>query len=132
MGRERWRLPQRKGGWGPRLNRKRETDRHNQGQSEGLVFAEKQRPEKNEREEEKEREERKREAEKRKCTEECTEKERERDQGSQRCKPREARSPSGPRPPSGLAARRLRRGAGTGRWRSPGRRAECLRDVFIP
>lgn len=56
---EKWegrgRLPQRKGGWGPRLTGRetetdRRTDRHNQGQSEGLVFAEKQRPEKNERE----------------------------------------------------------------------------------
>lgn len=37
--------------------RETETDRHNQGQSEGLVFAEKQRPEKNEREEDRKRKE---------------------------------------------------------------------------
>lgn len=46
--------------------------------------------------------------------------------------PRELAAPPAPAPPSGLAARRLRRGVGTGRRRSPGRRAERLRDVFIP
>lgn len=35
-------------------------------------------------------------------------------------------------PVLGLAASRPCRGVGTGLWQSPGRRVECLRDVFIP
>lgn len=67
----------------------------------------------------------------RKGKEEDREKERERDQGRQKSKPRGAGSPL-PLPPPGLAAGRQCWGVGVGRRRRPGRKAECLRDVFIP
>lgn len=78
-------------------------------------------------------EERRKEA-KRKCTEGEEgerEEERERDQGRQKSQPRGDGSLL-PRHSPGLAASRPCWGMGTGRRRSPGKGAECLRDVFIP
>lgn len=45
--------------------------------------------------------------------------------------PGELAAPPAP-PSSWTGSQRLYWGVGTGRLRSPGRRAECLRDVFIP
>lgn len=66
---------------------------------------------------------------KRKCIEEGKEEERE----EKRARQAEKQAPGGWQPSvPGLAAGRWCWGVGTGRRWSPGRRAECLRDVFIP
>lgn len=66
---------------------------------------------------------------KRKCIEEGKEEERE----EKRARQAEKQAPGGWQPSvPGLAAGRWCWGVGTGRRWSLGRRAECLRDVFIP